>query len=348
VLIGSAGVAIDLSTLMMRRRQAQNAADLGALAAAVSLPGNPTAARNMAARIVAANDYRDGVNGVRVTITTPVAGDSSRIQVAVRDSVATIFMRLLGNDATVLTRNAIAVSPAPPYGLYSTKPCGAVPSSIVWTMNGSHISIPIRSNGNFTLTGSTNTITGGVEYACSQSIVGSGNSLLPPPVKNATGSASPITFAQSAFTPCKFNLGSQDLSNPGAWWVGGTSASKTLVDGIYCSTGSLTLTGNGITGTVTLVAATVVTITGTSLTLKPFKNNVLVAAYGTGVTSVTGSGGTWSGFYYVPNGTIQLTGSSNWLVNGGLVAAAINITGSATTFALTGGSSAPLGPLLVK
>jgi hypothetical protein len=30
------------------------------------------------------------------------------------------------------------------------------------------------------------------------------------------------------------------------------------------------------------------------------------------------------------------------------VAAAINITGSATTFALTGGSSAPLGPLLVK
>jgi hypothetical protein len=348
VLIGSAGFAIDLSNLMLRRTAAQNAADLAALAAAAKLPDDVDGALAAARRAAAANHFVDNVNGVQVTVTAPFGSDSSQVQLTIQDSVPTYFMRLLGQPAAIMHVRAVAQKPPARYGVFATNSgCGSAPGSVVWTMSGSRIEIPVYSGADFRLTGSSNRILGGITYACSSSIVGSGNTFSPAPARG-TSPAPPIVHPESDLAPCTFQFaGTQDLMNSGPWWVGGSSASGQLKPGVYCATGDLRMTGVGVRGTVTFVAHNAITLTGSNFNLQPYKDHVLFAAYGSGTTSVTGAGGTLSGYIYVPNGTLQFTGSGNAVVSGGLVAAGITITGSATTFT-NGAGDSQRPPVLIK
>jgi hypothetical protein len=143
-----------------------------------------------------------------------------------------------------------------------------------------------------------------------------------------------------------------DLAADGAWWVGGTKTSKTLRPGIYCSrTGSsdgIKLSDSDIrvladiaTGAdgVTFVAQYSIEVSGSNFQLKPFKDNILFASYGTTdvAIKVAGSSGTWEGILYAPNGTAEVSGSSNLALKGGIIAKRVKLNGS--SFSIDGSSS---------
>ena len=76
------GIVIDAGLAMSTRRELQNAADAASLAAAQDLP-DVSLATAVAQDYAARNGFRDGVDGVSVTVVTPYQGDAMAVEVTV-------------------------------------------------------------------------------------------------------------------------------------------------------------------------------------------------------------------------------------------------------------------------
>ncbi|MEA2621513.1 MAG: hypothetical protein QOH61_423, partial [Chloroflexota bacterium] len=95
VLTGSVAVVTDVSWFWVNQQKMQRAADAGALAGAVYLPGNVTAAYSAARAATKQNGYTDGLAGV---VVTPVQDPANRrrLGVTVAGPVGTYFARVFG------------------------------------------------------------------------------------------------------------------------------------------------------------------------------------------------------------------------------------------------------------
>jgi hypothetical protein len=95
VITGSVAVVTDVSWFWVNQQKMQRAADAGALAGAVFLPGNVSAAYDAARAATKQNGYTDGLNGV---IVTPLqdSGNRRRLGVTVQGPVGTYFARVFG------------------------------------------------------------------------------------------------------------------------------------------------------------------------------------------------------------------------------------------------------------
>jgi hypothetical protein len=103
VLLGAAGLAIDLGYLRYQRRLQQSAADSAALAgAAESAAGNANFAAKQDSSL---NGFTDGINNVTINVNTAFPfGAQTGVQVQVSAVHPTFFMRIFGvNTATVST-----------------------------------------------------------------------------------------------------------------------------------------------------------------------------------------------------------------------------------------------------
>jgi Flp pilus assembly protein TadG len=101
VLLGAAALVLDVGQWYVAKQQAQNAADLAALAAAADLPGDPADADADARAHVLAN-----MPGAAATVTTPYKADAGAVRVDV--DVATSFARLLGKNTVSVDAHASA------------------------------------------------------------------------------------------------------------------------------------------------------------------------------------------------------------------------------------------------
>ncbi len=130
VLVGTAGLAIDLGVARAKRRSAQNAADAAAVAGADDLPGGaPTDAIADAMCAAALNGYVDrsgavtcnghtypAQTGVTVTVNTPPMtskshnGDPNSVEVTISQDVATGFMRVLKRNTVTVSGRAVATA----------------------------------------------------------------------------------------------------------------------------------------------------------------------------------------------------------------------------------------------
>jgi Putative Flp pilus-assembly TadE/G-like len=136
VLLGCAGLAVDVGYLRYQQRLQQSAADSAAIAgAAESAAGNATAAAREDALL---NGYTNGVNNVTVTVNPAFPfGAVTGVQVQVSAVHPTFFMRIFGvNNATVST-TAVAID-------NSAKNC-------VYALNG--FGTAINNNATVTATG---------------------------------------------------------------------------------------------------------------------------------------------------------------------------------------------------
>ncbi len=108
------GIAIDIAWFQYNVDKMQRAADAGALAGVVYLPGNVAGAQTAAANAVKRNGYENGVGGATVTVGQEPANDKM-IRVTVAAPVPTFFARMFGNVTFPGTRNARAefVLPVP-------------------------------------------------------------------------------------------------------------------------------------------------------------------------------------------------------------------------------------------
>ena len=119
-LIGIAGLVIDGGNAFQNRQQAQNAADAAALASAYArIQGGSVVDAAMAA--AAANGFNnDGVQNIISLYTPPKdgphAGDIEYMQVIIRTTVTTYFMRVVGTDEIVNEVQAVARTKTPEIG----------------------------------------------------------------------------------------------------------------------------------------------------------------------------------------------------------------------------------------
>jgi Flp pilus assembly protein TadG len=117
VLLGAAGLSVDIGYLRYQRRLMQSAADSAALAGAAQLgAGSGFAAANLAAGNDAQiNGFQDGatVDGGTVSVSatqTAINGNGNTMQVQITNSYQTFFMRVLGNSYQNVTVSTVATA----------------------------------------------------------------------------------------------------------------------------------------------------------------------------------------------------------------------------------------------
>ncbi len=104
---------------------------------------------------------------------------------------------------------------------------------------------------------------------------------------------------------------------------------------MYCSEADISLSTSDATGNVTLVAMDEVKLSGSNLDLVGYFEDVLAfsAASHDSAIDLSGSGGTWHGYFYAPDGRVKVAGSDNLTLEASIVADRVTVSGSG--FSLT-------------
>ncbi|MBM6400954.1 pilus assembly protein TadG-related protein [Phycicoccus sonneratiae] len=110
VLLGFSAFAVDVGHWYLEGQRAQRAADAAALAGVTKLPGDRPAAFQTARDYATGNGY---TNGGGTTVSSALAGGSTRLRVDVSTQVANIFGGFLGLPTTAVSRHAVAEFAAP-------------------------------------------------------------------------------------------------------------------------------------------------------------------------------------------------------------------------------------------
>jgi hypothetical protein len=113
-LFGFVGLVVDIGWFQLNLVRVQRAADAGALAGTVYLPGNVPGAQTAALAATTQNGYTNGAGGVGITAVQDPT-NNTMLNVTVTAPVRTWFMRLFGVNSLSATRNARAefVLPVP-------------------------------------------------------------------------------------------------------------------------------------------------------------------------------------------------------------------------------------------
>jgi len=253
VLLGAAGLAIDLGYLRYQRRLQQSAADSAAIAgAAESAAGNATPAAIQDAKL---NGFNNGVNNVIVNVNPAFPfGAVTGVQVRVQAVHPTFFMRIFGvNNATVAT-TAVAINNSAKNCVYALNIFGtAISNSGAVTASGCGIvddanllntgsinatSVAVRGSafGSFTIPAAILGIVAAADPLYRLTPPGGGGGCTADPMIN--GGGAPFTITPGKY--CGITIaGSKNVTfNPGTYIVSSTGISIK---------GSGTVTGTGVT-----------------------------------------------------------------------------------------------------
>ncbi len=195
VLLGFAGLAIDLGWLYFNKLGMQNAADAGALAGAFQLKKGQSYAsiQAMARHDTSVNGYTEGLNGTTVIVNTPptsgkFSDNTSYVEVIINQQVDTFFIRFVYTPVISVSGRAVAgFSSSANYNCLITLNSTSTPRSL-WIRNPANVQMPdcsayVNSSHNdaMTVVGSTT-----IFNAKSISIVGglnnSGGTVTPTPI----------------------------------------------------------------------------------------------------------------------------------------------------------------------
>jgi hypothetical protein len=309
-VVAMAGFVVDVGAAYRVHRSAQAAADAAATAGADDLPGNPTQA------IADATTYANkNISGATVTVTTPYNGQADEIQVQVSVTQPTVFAKVVGINSLSATASAVAkhVSGGSKYAIFTRNT--SCSSSLTWTAGGVTINGGVRSNGAMKVSGGGNTF-GPTAYGgpnnCGWSDSAGSNTY--------GGSSSPTSDSSNYPWPEPWPTSASEIASYGITctdnaatftWLGspGPQSGHT-----YCATTSISIKGSGYTCTCTFIAPTV-SITGSSETLSPNYQDLLIDAYGTSTWKLSGGSDHITGTVFVPNAQFNVSGTANDLYN---------------------------------
>jgi hypothetical protein len=301
VLLGFAGLAVDVGLLWTTKRQMQTAADAAAIAGAIAsrnAQSQPGLNYQAAAKDLSSfNGFTDGQQGVTVAVNNPPvngprAADASFVEVILTNPRPTYFMRALGPASVSVSARAVASSANSRYCIYALDPTvsgaihtdgGNVLTSNCGVLANSNSPTAVTSSGNISapLVGIVGSYSGTIT-------VPGGNvqthiAPVPDPLAYVTAPAvGSCPNPNPTFNNYSISSGLVTL-NPGTYCgIGGNpaikisgSANVTLSPGTYVLNGG----GMSVTGTATLTG-TGVTIynTGTAATYGPIftQDNVTI------------------------------------------------------------------------
>jgi Putative Flp pilus-assembly TadE/G-like len=277
VMLGAAGLAVDLGYLRYQRRLQQSAADSAALAgAAEAAAGNATSAAIEDATL---NGFKNGVNHVTVNVNPAFAfGTQTGVQVQVSAIQPTFFMRIFGVNTATVSTAAVALSTSGKNCVYALNGFGTALN------NGGTTSVSncgVVVNSNLLNTGSIT--------ANSVSVHGtaSGSATSPAAVTGTVEAGDPLY----RLTPPGGGGGCTAATYSGPTGAAPPLNPPALSQGRYCSivvTGNVNLTLNPGTYTITQAGGVSLngrgTVTGTGVTIY-LRGNAGPVAINTGPTA---------------------------------------------------------------
>lgn len=324
VLIGMAGLVIDVGAWYVQREKAQAAADMGALAAAAELPDSGSS-------VAAGEDYVDhNLSGATPEVNPVYDGDPSKVEVRARTQGDTFFLGLFGFDTVGISARAVA-----------QKYSGAVPLAIFvydeecdgfgFGSNGNDHNIQggIHSNGHFKMNGNDHYAggaTAGGPNGCEPEINGArirfGES--DEPMIQEEFQEWPAYFTESDFT-CDYTAQKFQFN----------TNNMTIPDGVYCATESFKSNGNNISGRITVLAPEI-QVDGNGQRFTPYQNDVLFFATGTKDMVLNGDNFEWEGIIFHPRGRVKIDGNQDSVLRGMIEGFHVEVNGNGFTMEGTG------------
>jgi hypothetical protein len=318
VLMGFAGLAIDVGVLRHEKRLQQTAADAAAIAGASNLAfgGVTSGAQDAASRVgftdngggVASNCTGAAVGTICVQVNNPPAagphaGDNNYVEALVAVVQPTYFMKVLSINSETITARAVATNLAGNTCLYTLSP-----PEVGMSMSGAAIlnalNCGILVNGDFATTGTSLTVNADTFGVSGDSDVrGSGGSVNcstpgPCPAFGTPAVADPLSQLTPPCTSCSggntVNVpgGGNPCSGSGCVFSGGT---YTISPGTYCS-----ITINGSASDQVVFNPGVYIIDGTSAGCLSTSLRI------PGDDTINGTGVT---FYFTNSSTLNMTGT---------------------------------------
>lgn len=165
-----AGFAVDVSNWYFQAEKIQRAADSGAHAGVIFLPGDLSSATTTAKSIVARNGYPEGgAQGTVVAVSQEP--NPNRLRVKVTTDVPTFFLGLIGMDKIRMTREAVAeyVAPVPmgsPQNKLGNDPDGTDPGTQLWLNFAGPQTGKQQGERYGSLKCNSTSSSGGTEYGC--------------------------------------------------------------------------------------------------------------------------------------------------------------------------------------
>lgn len=306
-MLGMGALAVDTGSFYQAQRQAQAAADAGALAASQDLPSNPTGAATDATTYAQKN-----YPGATVSVTTNYNSTPKDVKVTVSLSTPSFFGQIFGITHADVSASAIAggngkTQQAAIFAYADNGVCGD--PGIVIDKNNVAVSGAIESNGSVALTLNNGT------YGTAAYGTGSGCSCN---CSNATFVVAPYTTPPAPYPldyrqnpPVCTQTYSGNVTDPGA-------VSGTIPPGVYCDpTGTITLSAASGTG-VTFVANGISYQSSGNLSApgSPGAYGLLLyqtgcdAAPGPGPLVIGGNGANINGTIFAPCATVDIQGNS--------------------------------------
>lgn len=231
VIVGVAGLSIDVGSWYETQAQLQNAADAAALAAAAYLPNSPSSATT-----AAQTQVTDNVSGATVSVVIPYNGRSNEVQVTVSKVGTVTFAGILGITGPTITASAVAESTrgTGSFIYASSTACNAI--SI--TSSGQFSGTSLWSNGGVTAVGNNIHVSGQVDVGNSSCPFPS--ALTPPGATDvSTYTGWPTALPTTAQGNMPSSCSRASISITSSSWLSSNPP------GMYCTTGTISISNSG-------------------------------------------------------------------------------------------------------
>lgn len=276
VILGMAALAIDIGSYYQAQRQAQSAADAGALAAGQDLATNPSAAATDGTNYATTN-----FPGSTVSVSTNATGNQATVSVTA--ATPTFFGKFLGHTSQKVSAHAVAYETASACTTDGTN-CYAIFAMDTNCASG---------NYGVTFNGASDVVTGGVHSNGSIDLIGGSQKLGPTTYGNGSGCT-----VKTGGTGDTYTAG-PTAEAPLPWPL---DYSKILT---ACGgSGEVACTGpNGTPAYCTKAQANF------DFPTDPIVSGNVYCAYGTGSGVKVSDPSTWTGLIYFHSGSFGAAGS---------------------------------------
>jgi Tfp pilus assembly protein PilX len=344
VLIGMLGLAIDGGRGYWERRQAQNAADHAALAAAWAschALDPATAGRQ------AATDNGFTHNGTSTWVE--ITGGSGTWGAVVRSRLSTTFASVLGFRTITAAGKAVArcaSSTGQGFAIFAGGNNCLYPSpgkfQIEFGGSDNIITGAVHANGAVKVSGSDNVFDGSFTHVAYEDHHAS--TVFDPPTNpegypNVSGALDwPLRFERDDYRDAAIAGG------PNMFYFNRTVSGADIAangSGLYYATDKIDVDLSNRTLAVTLVSEKAVIISGSNMTLTPYMPDNLLAFSAWDVAQpdlikrcdeagvkLSGGNNSWKGFIYAPLSQVDVNGSSTSSVQGSIIAWSVKVSGS--------------------
>jgi Putative Flp pilus-assembly TadE/G-like len=328
VLLGMAGLVIDVGSWYVKHREAQAAADFGALAAAAELPGDGAAA------VFAGEDYVDrNLADSGADVTPGFDGDPLQAEVKVETQADAFFLRVFGWESVDVNARAVAkkITGSTPLAIFAYEDdCDQL--GVRYNGNDMNVTGGIHSNGMLTVNGNDNMAGGATSggpnrcepYVNGDNITFGGE---PMPVEDFTFHDWPIYFTEGQFecdyTAEEFKFNRDNFEIPA---------------GVYCASKLFSANGNDQSGRITVLAPNIL-INGDRQVFEPYSQDLLFFATGTTEMILDGYEYNWTGVIFHPRGRVKINGDHSSVYVGLIEAVTVEINGNGFSMSGTGAST---------